>query len=108
MALGWAPWAIRRAAQVCLKSWMRRLLGRPSARTAGCQMRRRKLEFLRSPPEFEASEWLHHLLLADLIVYAGIREKILEGGIGGPTPWPEAWVSIHRRDDPLIKTGTPE
>jgi hypothetical protein len=58
--------------------------------------------------EFEASEWLHRLLEADLIVYAGVREKVLEGGIGGPTPWPEAWVSINRRDDPLIKTGTRE
>ncbi len=40
MALGWAPWAMRRAAWVCRRSWYRS--GRPTeVSTAGCQNRYR-------------------------------------------------------------------
>jgi hypothetical protein len=52
--------------------------------------------------EFDVSQQIGQLRQAGLVVYAGLREKVLEGGTARPVPWREAVVSFHRADDPLI------
>lgn len=49
--------------------------------------------------EFSISEDIAHLREIGLVVYAAARKQILEGGVGGPSPWPVAYVSIYRSDD---------
>jgi hypothetical protein len=55
--------------------------------------------------KFQMGERLDELRQAGFVVYVGVREKVLEGGIGGPIAWPEAVLSIHRSDDPLVAAG---
>ena len=53
--------------------------------------------------EFSMSEEIRRLRDEGLVVYAGIKMRVLEGGIGGPTPWPVAYVVIYRSDDETIR-----
>lgn len=52
--------------------------------------------------KFQMRQSLEELREAGFVVYVGVREMTLEGGVGGPTSWPEALLSIHRLTDPLI------
>lgn len=56
--------------------------------------------------EFSISEDIVQLCDAGLVVYAGKRNQILEGGVGVPNPWPVAYMSIRRSNDEAVKAST--
>jgi len=51
------------------------------------------------------SEELTRLREAGLVVYAGVKEHVIEGGVGAPAPWPVAYIVIRRSDDEFIKAS---
>jgi len=54
--------------------------------------------------EFSMTEEITRLRDVGLVVYAGTRNHILEGGVRAPSPWPVAYVVISRSDEEVIKT----
>jgi hypothetical protein len=55
--------------------------------------------------ELSISGDLAKLREAGLVVYTGTRNHILEGGIGGPSPWPVAYIVLRRSDEETIQDG---
>jgi hypothetical protein len=55
--------------------------------------------------EFSMAEEITRLREAGLVVDAGVRNHIIEGGIQAPAPWPVAYIAIRRSDDESIKTN---
>lgn len=53
--------------------------------------------------EFSMSEEITRLREAGLVVYAGTRNHVLEGGVDEPSPWPVAYLVIRRSDDEASK-----
>jgi hypothetical protein len=53
--------------------------------------------------EFSMSEEIAQRREAGLVVYAGKRNRVIEGGVGAPAPWPVAYIVIYRSDDEAIK-----
>lgn len=56
--------------------------------------------------EFAMSGEITRLREAGLVVYAGVNQHIIEGGVKGPEPWPVACIVIYRKDDKAIKART--
>src|SRR5258708_3053298 len=48
--------------------------------------------------EFSMSEEITRLREAGLVVYAGVRQHVIEGGVEAPAPWPVAYIVIRRSD----------
>lgn len=48
---------------------------------------------------FLISEEITQLREAKLVVYAGTRNHVIEGGVKPPAPWPVAYIVIRRSDD---------
>ena len=42
---------------------------------------------------------------AGLMVYAGVKQHVIEGGFEAPAPWPVAYIIIRRSDDESIKVS---
>ncbi len=57
--------------------------------------------------EFSMSEELTRLREAGLVVYAGFKQHVIEGGVGAPAPWPVAYVVIRRSGNESIKASPP-
>jgi len=55
--------------------------------------------------EFLMSEEISHLREAGLVVYAGAKNHVIEGGVEAPEPWPVAYLVIRRSDDESIKAS---
>src|SRR6266487_6980215 len=55
--------------------------------------------------EFSMSEEITRLREAGLMVYAGVKEHVIEGGVKAPEPWPIACIVIYRSDDKSIKAS---
>ena len=51
------------------------------------------------------SEDIARLREAGLVVYAGVRNQVIEGGAQAPAPWPVAYIVIRRSDDESIKAN---
>lgn len=49
--------------------------------------------------EFSISEDIAKLREVGLVVYAAARNHVLEGGVGGPSPWLVAYIAIRRSDE---------
>jgi hypothetical protein len=56
--------------------------------------------------EFSLSEEITWLREAGLVVYAGVKQHVIEGGVKAPELWPVAYIVIRRSDDESIKAGT--
>ncbi len=56
--------------------------------------------------EFSITNDIAHLRDAGLAVYAAARNHVLEGGVGGSSPWPVAYLVIRRSDDDTIKDNS--
>lgn len=54
------------------------------------------------------SEEIARLREAGLVVYAGVKQQIIEGGVKAPEPWPVAVIVIYRSDDESIKVPPPQ
>jgi len=48
--------------------------------------------------EFSMSEEITRLREAGLVVYAGVKQHVIEGGVEAPAPWPVAYIVIRRND----------
>ena len=57
---------------------------------------------------FSMSEDIMRLREAGLVVYAGVKQHIIEGGVKAPEPWPVAVIVIYRSDDEAIKARLPQ
>ncbi len=55
--------------------------------------------------EFSMSGEITRLLEAGLVVYAGVKEHVIEGGVEASAPWPVAYIVIRRSDDESIKAS---
>ncbi len=44
------------------------------------------------------SEEITRLREAGLVVYAGAKNHVIEGGVKAPEPWPVAYIVIRRSD----------
>jgi hypothetical protein len=55
--------------------------------------------------EFSMSEEISRLREAGLLVYAGVKKYVIEGGVKAPEPWPVAYIVIRRSDDESIKAN---
>src|SRR5260370_15235822 len=55
--------------------------------------------------EFSMSGEITRLLEAELVVYAGVKEHVIEGGVKATEPWPVAYIVIRRKDDESIKAS---
>jgi hypothetical protein len=55
--------------------------------------------------EFTLSEDIAGLREAGLVVYAGVKQHVIEGGVEVPAPWPVAYIVIRRSDDETIKAS---
>ncbi len=55
--------------------------------------------------EFLMSGEITHLREAGLVVYVGVKERVIEGGVEAPAPWPVAYIVIRRSDDESIKAN---
>jgi|SRR5579863_4038637 len=53
--------------------------------------------------EFSMSGEITRLREAGLVVYAGVKKHIIEGGVKPPESWPVAYIVIRRSDDETIK-----
>src|SRR5450759_3391962 len=53
--------------------------------------------------EFSMSEEITRLREAGLVVYTGVKNHVIEGGVKAPEPWPVAYIVIRRSDDEDIK-----
>lgn len=49
--------------------------------------------------EFEIGATIARLREADLLVYAGVKNQIVKGGVNAPTTWSVAYIIIYRKDD---------
>ncbi len=47
--------------------------------------------------EFSMSKEITRLREAGLVVYAGVKQHVIEGGVQAPEAWPVAYVVIRRR-----------
>jgi hypothetical protein len=56
--------------------------------------------------EFLMSKDISRLRDVGLVVYAAVRNHVVEGGVKAPAPWPVAYIVIYRGDDETSKTGT--
>jgi len=45
------------------------------------------------------------LLEAGLVVYAGVKKHVIEGGVKAPKPWPVVYIVIRRSDNESIKAS---
>src|SRR5207302_4179151 len=52
--------------------------------------------------EFSISGAISRLLEAGVVVYAGVKEHVIEGGVKAPEPWPVACIVIYSKDDEAI------
>lgn len=57
--------------------------------------------------EFAISEELTRLRDAGLVVYAGVKNQIIESGRQAPAPWPVAYIAIRRMNDKSIRASIP-
>jgi hypothetical protein len=57
---------------------------------------------------FTMSGEITRLREAGLVVYAGVKEHVIEGGVKAPEPWPVAYLVIRRSDDESIKACSTE
>ena len=55
--------------------------------------------------EFLMSEEITRLREAGIVVYAGVKNHVIEGGVKAPEAWPIAYVVIRRSDDESIKAS---
>ena len=55
--------------------------------------------------EFAMSSEITRLREAGLVVYAGVKEHVIEGGVEAPAPWPVACIVIYRKDDESINAS---
>src|SRR6266496_4703054 len=55
--------------------------------------------------EFSMSKEISRLREAGLMVYAGAKNHVIEGGVKAPEPWPIACIVIYRSDDKSIKAS---
>ena len=55
--------------------------------------------------EFSMSGEISRLREAGLVVFAGVKEHVIEGGVVAPAPWPVACIVIYRKDDESIKAS---
>ena len=55
--------------------------------------------------EFSMSEEITWLREAGLVVYAGVKNHVIEGGVKAPEPWPVAYIVIRRSDDESSKAS---
>ncbi len=55
--------------------------------------------------EFTLSGEITRLREAGLVVYAGVKQHVIEGGVNAPEPWPVAYIVIRRSDDESIKAS---
>ncbi len=53
--------------------------------------------------QFSMSREITRLREAGLVVYAGVKKHVIEGGVKAPEPWPVAYIVIYRSDDDSIK-----
>ena len=53
--------------------------------------------------EFSMSGEITRLREAGLVVYAGVKKHVIEGGVKEPEPWPVACIVIYRKGDESIK-----
>ena len=53
--------------------------------------------------EFSMSEEISRLREAGLVVYAGVKNHVIEGGVEAPARWPVAYIVIRRGDDESLK-----
>ena len=58
--------------------------------------------------EFSMSREITRLREAGLVVYAGVKEHVIEGGVKAPESWPVACIVIYRKDDESIKASSTE
>ena len=58
--------------------------------------------------EFSMSGEITHLLEAGLVVYAGVKEHVIEGGVKAPEPWPVAYIVTRRSNNESIKASLTE
>jgi hypothetical protein len=56
--------------------------------------------------EFSITNDIAMLREAGLVVYAAVRNHVLEGGVSGSSPWPVAYLVIRRSDDEAVKDGS--
>lgn len=56
--------------------------------------------------EFSITNDIAMLREAGLVVYAAVRNHVLEGGVSGSSPWPVAYLIIRRSDDEAVKDGS--
>ncbi len=57
----------------------------------------------RTQAEFSMSREITKLREAGLVVYAGVKKHVIEGGVEAPAPWPVAYIVVCRSDDETIK-----
>jgi hypothetical protein len=55
--------------------------------------------------EFSLSEDIARLREAGLVVYAGAKKHVIEGGIQAPAPWRVTYIVIYRGDDESIQAS---
>lgn len=55
--------------------------------------------------EFAMSVEITRLREAGLVVYAGVKQHVIEGGVKIPEPWLVAYIVIYRNDDEAIKAS---
>lgn len=55
--------------------------------------------------EFSMSEEITRLREAGLVVYTGVKNHVIEGGVKAPEPWPVAYLVIRRSGDESIKAS---
>ena len=53
------------------------------------------------------SEEITRLREAGLVVYAGVKQHVIEGGAQAQAPWPVAYIVIYRIDDKAIRADLP-
>jgi hypothetical protein len=54
---------------------------------------------------FSISEGITHLRGAGFVVYAGVRNHIVEGSVQAPAPWPVAYIIMRQSGDESIKAS---
>jgi hypothetical protein len=55
--------------------------------------------------EITTTDQLRELREAGFVVYCGARQDVIEGGVGGPSPWRVSIIGVFRVDDPRIRSA---
>jgi hypothetical protein len=55
--------------------------------------------------EFTMSEEIARLREMGLVVYAGVKNHVIEGGVEASAPWPVAYIVIRRSNDEAIRAS---